>query len=210
MPASVVDEIFRRHARAATTGMQGSSSGGIHKTRLEHARRVDYRTPSHAQAAAQRQMEKASYTLAQIVMCDERIKALASQDPSIPRHSMEVIDYGSPAHIAFGDEMNRLWEKRHGYVEQLRTLYGDDTGPDFDLEAAARAVQAQRAMESRKVEPPASLKRAGTRSGHGSGSGTPLPGRMATEIERAARQNNPGGYLETGNEDSVPFYSMGA
>jgi len=157
MPASVVDEVFRRHARAVATGMQGSS--GIHKRPVQ---RVEYRGPSHAQAAAQRQMEKASYALAQILMCDERIKALSSQDPSIPQHSLQVVDYGSPEIEAFQIEMDRLHAKRHGYVDQLRTLYGDDSGPDFDLLAAARAVQTAREMYTLHVEPPASPPPPGT------------------------------------------------
>lgn len=161
MVASVVDEVFRRHARAVATGMQGSS--GIHKSRLEPRReRVEYRGPSHAQAAAQRQMEKASYALAQILMCDERIKTLSLQDPSIPQHSLQMIDYGSPEIEAFQNEMDRLHAKRHEYIAQLRALYGDDSGPDFDLRVATRAVQMARDIANLQMAPPAAPPPPGT------------------------------------------------
>lgn len=197
MPTSVVDAVFSGREwddeSASPTGMYGSASGGIRKSPLASTVRGVAReaqmSGSHARAAAQLQMEKACYALAQILMCDERMKALSSQDPSIPQHSMQVIDYGSPEIWAFENEWARIREKRREYVDQLRALYGDDSGPDFDLQAATRAVQTEREMANLRVRPPT----------------PPPPSAYATEEENTA-------YLDTvapADENGIRFYSMG-
>jgi len=96
--------------------------------------------------SGQLRTDKACYALAQIFLCDARKVALSSQDPRRQRHSMEIIDWESDRVALFEAELKRIDEKRRGYVNELRSLYGDDTGPDFNLDDAEAALLLERQM----------------------------------------------------------------
>ena len=161
MPAgSVVDQVFGKHASdVAPTGVI-ESGRGIQKPRLNALRnarviRLDDAPPS--MMSAQLRTDKACYALAQILFCDARKVALSSQDPRIPEHSMQIIDWESDRIALFVAELKRIDEKRRGYVNELRSLYGDDTGPDFNLDDAEAALLLERQMGAASLSSPTPL-----------------------------------------------------
>ena len=151
MPAvdSVVDQVFGKHASGvAPTGVVGGGRG-IQKPRvgaLRHARVMRLEDAPPPMISGQLRTDKACYALAQIFLCDARKVALSSQDPRRQRHSMEIIDWESDRVALFEAELKRIDEKRRGYVNELRSLYGDDTGPDFNLDDAEAALLLERQM----------------------------------------------------------------
>ena len=151
MPAvhSVVDQVFGKHAPdVAPTGVN-EGGHGIQKPRvsaLRHSRVMRLEDAPPPMMPAQLRTDKACKALAQIFLCDARKVALSSQDPRIPRHSMQLIDWESDRVALFEAELKRIDEKRRGYVNELRSLYGDDTGPDFNLDDAEAALLLERQM----------------------------------------------------------------
>ena len=157
MPAgSVVDQVFGKHAPdVAPTGVI-ESGRGIQKPRLNalrNARVIRLEDAPPPMMSAQLRTDKACYALAQIFLCDARKAALSSQDPRIPEHSMQIIDWESDRIALFVAELKRIDEKRRGYVNELRSLYGDDTGPDFNLDDAEAALLLERQMGAASLGP---------------------------------------------------------
>ena len=157
MPAgSVVDQVFGKHASdVAPTGVI-ESGRGIQKPRLNalrNARVIRLEDAPPPMMSAQLRTDKACYALAQIFLCDARKVALSSQDPRIPEHSMQIIDWESDRIALFVAELKRIDEKRRGYVNELRSLYGDDTGPDFNLDDAEAALLLERQMGAASLAP---------------------------------------------------------
>ena len=157
MPAgSVVDQVFGKHAPdVAPTGVI-ESGRGIQKPRLNalrNARVIRLEDAPPPMMSAQLRTDKACYALAQIFLCDARKVALSSQDPRIPEHSMQIIDWESDRIALFVAELKRIDEKRRGYVNELRSLYGDDTGPDFNLDDAEAALLLERQMGAASLAP---------------------------------------------------------
>ena len=157
MPAgSVVDQVFGKHAPdVAPTGVI-ESGRGIQKPRLNalrNARVIRLEDAPPPMMSAQLRTDKACYALAQIFLCDARKVALSSQDPRIPEHSMQIIDWESDRVALFVAELKRIDEKRRGYVNELRSLYGDDTGPDFNLDDAEAALLLERQMGAASLAP---------------------------------------------------------
>ena len=157
MPAgSVVDQVFGKHASdVAPTGVI-ESGRGIQKPRLNalrNARVIRLEDAPPPMMSAQLRTDKACYALTQILLCDARKVALSSQDPRIPSHSMEIIHWESDRVALFVAELKRIDEKRRGYVNELRSLYGDDTGPDFNLDDAEAALLLERQMGAASLAP---------------------------------------------------------
>ena len=157
MPAgSVVDQVFSKHAPdVAPTGVI-ESGRGIQKPRLNalrNARVIRLEDAPPPMMSGQLRTDKACYALAQIFLCDARKVALSSQDPRIPEHSMQIIDWESDRIALFVAELKRIDEKRRGYVNELRSLYGDDTGPDFNLDDAEAALLLERQMGAASLAP---------------------------------------------------------
>ena len=158
MPAvhSVVDQVFGKHAPdVAPTGVI-EGSRGIQKPRvgaLRHARVMRLEDAPPPMISGQLRTDKACYALAQIFLCDARKVALSSQDPRRKRHSMEIIHWESDRVALFEAELKRIDEKRRGYVDELRSLYGDDTGPDFNLDDAEAALLLERQMGAASLAP---------------------------------------------------------
>ena len=157
MPAgSVVDQVFGKHASdVAPTGVI-ESGRGIQKPRLNalrNARVIRLEDAPPPMMSGQLRTDKACYALTQILLCDARKVALSSQDPRIPSHSMEIIHWESDRVALFVAELKRIDEKRRGYVNELRSLYGDDTGPDFNLDDAEAALLLERQMGAASLAP---------------------------------------------------------
>ena len=161
MPASssVVDQVFGKHAPDVVPTDVFEGGRGITKIpkprvgALRHARVIRMEDAPPPMISGQLRTDKACYALAQILLCDARKVALSSQDPRIPSHSMQIIDWESDRVALFEAELRRIDEKRSGYVDQLRSLYGDDTGPDFNLDDAEAALLLERQMGAASLAP---------------------------------------------------------
>ena len=157
MPAgSVVDQVFGKRAPDVVPTGVIEGGRGIQKPRvsaLRNARVIRLEDAPPPMMSAQLRTDKACYALAQIFLCDARKVALSSQDPRIPEHSMQIIDWESDRIALFVAELKRIDEKRRGYVNELRSLYGDDTGPDFNLDDAEAALLLERQMGAASLGP---------------------------------------------------------
>ena len=157
MPAgSVVDQVFGKRAPDVVPTGVIEGGRGIQKPRvsaLRNARVIRLEDAPPPMMSAQLRTDKACYALAQIFLCDARKVALSSQDPRIPEHSMQIIDWESDRIALFVAELKRIDEKRRGYVNELRSLYGDDTGPDFNLDDAEAALLLERQMGAASLAP---------------------------------------------------------
>jgi len=158
MPAgSVVDQVFGKRAPDVVPTGVIEGGRGIQKPRvsaLRNARVIRLEDAPPPMMSAQLRTDKACYALAQIFLCDARKVALSSQDPRIPEHSMQIIDWESDRIALFVAELKRIDEKRRGYVNELRSLYGDDTGPDFNLDDAEAALLLERQMGAATLSSP--------------------------------------------------------
>ena len=156
--SSVVDQVFGKHAPDVVPTDVIEGGRGISKPRvsaLRNARVIRLEDAPPPMISGQLRTDKACYALAQILMCNERKVALSSQDPRIQQHSMQLIDWESDEVAAFETELKRIDEKRREYVDQLRSLYGDDSGPDFNLADAAATLRLERQMGAASLSPPA-------------------------------------------------------
>ena len=157
MPAgSVVDQVFGKRAPDVVPTGVIEGGRGIQKPRvsaLRNARVIRLEDAPPPMMSGQLRTDKACYALTQILLCDARKVALSSQDPRIPEHSMQIIDWESDRIALFVAELKRIDEKRRGHVNELRSLYGDDTGPDFNLDDAEAALLLERQMGAASLGP---------------------------------------------------------
>ena len=158
--SSVVDQVFGKRAPDVVPTDVIEGGRGIQKPRvsaLRNARVIRLEDAPPPMMSGQLRTDKACYALAQILLCDARKVALSSQDPRIPSHSMEIIHWESDRVALFQAELKRIDEKRRGYVDELRSLYGDDTGPDFNLDDAEAALLLERQMGAASLSSPTPL-----------------------------------------------------